>query len=121
MSTVTVDADGHETKEDVNELFVPVVKELTDEQRILLFHYIRDWNSIGRTSYVAHILLEVALKVYTQSDLETIPEIKEILNAISSYTNRHYQVFSMVMLLSVENQSFIAIFLFDWLLFIQHE
>ena len=103
VSTVTVDADGHETKEDVNELFVPVVKELTDEQRILLFHYIRDWNSIGRTSYVAHILLEVALKVYTQSDLETIPEIKEILNAISSYTNRHYQVYSMVMLSSVEN------------------
>ncbi|ORX94019.1 WD40 repeat-like protein [Basidiobolus meristosporus CBS 931.73] len=64
--------------------------ELSNEQLELLLTYIRDWNTNAKQSAVAQTVLNAILRAYTSEKLLEIKNIKELLDGILPYTERHF-------------------------------
>ncbi|KAM0335688.1 hypothetical protein ACHAQA_000738 [Verticillium albo-atrum] len=76
-----------------------VLASLTDEQIFLLLLRLRDWNTNARTAPVAQRILLTLVKSYPASKLSNLSvkgargqrSLKEVLNALKVYTERHYK------------------------------
>jgi U3 small nucleolar RNA-associated protein 13 len=65
------------------------VFRLTQLQKLLL--YLRDWNTNSKHAHVTQALVQVILKSYPQSVLFEIENVKDILDSLISYTQRHFE------------------------------
>ena len=76
-----------------------VLATLSDEQIFLLLLRLRDWNTNARTAPVAQRILWVLVRTYPASKLSNLSvkggrghrSLKEVLNALKVYTERHYK------------------------------
>ncbi|KAI1375146.1 U3 small nucleolar RNA-associated protein [Hypoxylon crocopeplum] len=76
-----------------------VLASLSDEQLFLLLLRLRDWNTNARTAPMAQRILWVLVKSYPASKLSNLSvkgargqkSLKEVLNALKVYTERHYK------------------------------
>ncbi|KAG7149692.1 U3 small nucleolar RNA-associated protein 13 like [Verticillium longisporum] len=76
-----------------------VLATLSDEQIFLLLLRLRDWNTNARTAPVAQRILSTLVKSYPASKLSNLSvkgargqrSLKEVLNALKVYTERHYK------------------------------
>ncbi|KAL2313842.1 U3 snoRNP-associated protein Utp13 [Schizosaccharomyces pombe] len=66
-----------------------VLVQLPDHQLIILFQRIRDWNTNSKTSMVAQRLLRLLLHSYSPEHLLKLSGIKDILDSMIPYTDRH--------------------------------
>ncbi|KAI0600458.1 WD40-repeat-containing domain protein [Biscogniauxia sp. FL1348] len=75
------------------------LSSLTDEQLFLLLLRLRDWNTNARTAPMAQRILWTIVKIYPASRLSSLSvkgargqkSLKEVLNALKVYTERHYK------------------------------
>jgi U3 small nucleolar RNA-associated protein 13 len=76
-----------------------VLANLSDEQIFLLLLRLRDWNTNARTSPVAQRILWTLIRSYPPSKLSNLSvkgargqkSLKEVLNALKAYTERHFK------------------------------
>ncbi|KAI1262428.1 WD40-repeat-containing domain protein [Xylariaceae sp. FL1019] len=76
-----------------------VLASLSDEQLFLLLLRLRDWNTNARTASMAQRILWTVVKSYPVSRLSGLSvkgakgqkSVKEVLNALKVYTERHYK------------------------------
>lgn len=76
-----------------------VLATLSDEQLFLLLLRLRDWNTNARTAPMAQRILWTVVKSYPVSRLSSLSvkgakgqkSLKEVLNALKVYTERHYK------------------------------
>ncbi|KAI0129953.1 WD40-repeat-containing domain protein [Xylariales sp. AK1849] len=76
-----------------------VLGSLSDEQLFLLLLRLRDWNTNARTAHVAQRILWALVKSYPASKFSNLSvkgargqkSLKEVLNALKVYTERHYK------------------------------
>lgn len=76
-----------------------VLASLSDEQLFLLLLRLRDWNTNARTAPVAQRILWVLVKSYPADKFSSLSvkgargqkSLKEVLNALRVYTERHYK------------------------------
>ncbi|KAJ8126585.1 hypothetical protein O1611_g7052 [Lasiodiplodia mahajangana] len=76
-----------------------VLATLSDEQLFLLLLRVRDWNTNARTAPMAQRILWTIVKSYPVSRLSSLSvkgakgqkSLKEVLNALKVYTERHYK------------------------------
>lgn len=76
-----------------------VLGSLSDEQIFLLLLRLRDWNTNARTAVVAQRILWALVRSYPASKLSNLSvkgargqkSLKEVLNALKVYTERHYK------------------------------
>ncbi|RYP73255.1 hypothetical protein DL771_003684 [Monosporascus sp. 5C6A] len=76
-----------------------VLASLSDEQLFLLLLRLRDWNTNARTAPVAQRILWTLAKSYPASRLSNLSvqgargqkSLKEVMNALKVYTERHYK------------------------------
>ncbi|ROW09072.1 hypothetical protein VMCG_02858 [Cytospora schulzeri] len=76
-----------------------VLATLSDEQIFLLLLRLRDWNTNARTATVAQRILWALVRSYPASKLSNLSvkgargqkSLKEVLNALKVYTERHYK------------------------------
>lgn len=76
-----------------------VLANLSDEQLFLLLLRLRDWNTNARTAYVAQRILGALVRSYPASRFSNLSvkgargqkSLKEVLNALKVYTERHYK------------------------------
>ncbi|KAI1870624.1 uncharacterized protein JN550_005167 [Neoarthrinium moseri] len=76
-----------------------VLANLSDEQLFLLLLRLRDWNTNARTAQVAQRILWALVKSYPASRFSNLSvkgargqkSLKEVLNALKVYTERHYK------------------------------
>ncbi|KAI1117216.1 WD40-repeat-containing domain protein [Nemania sp. NC0429] len=76
-----------------------VLATLSDEQLFLLLLRLRDWNTNARTAPMAQRILWTVVKSYPVSRLSGLSvrgakgqkSVKEVLNALKVYTERHYK------------------------------
>ncbi|KAK5662987.1 hypothetical protein OQA88_6401 [Cercophora sp. LCS_1] len=76
-----------------------VLAHLSDEQIFLLLLRLRDWNTNARTAPVAQRILSTLVKSYPASRFSNLSvkgakgqkSLKEVLNALKVYTERHYK------------------------------
>ncbi|KAK3945185.1 WD40-repeat-containing domain protein [Diplogelasinospora grovesii] len=76
-----------------------VLADLSDEQLFLLLLRLRDWNTNARTAPVAQRILGVLVRSYPAHKFSNLSvkgakgqkSLKEVLNALKVYTERHYK------------------------------
>ncbi|KAI1391032.1 U3 small nucleolar RNA-associated protein [Hypoxylon trugodes] len=76
-----------------------VLTSLSDEQLFLLLLRLRDWNTNARTAPMAQRILWTLIKSYPASRFSSLSvkgargqkSLKEVLNALKAYTERHYK------------------------------
>ncbi|KAJ3036388.1 Transducin (beta)-like 3, partial [Rhizophlyctis rosea] len=68
-----------------------VVQELNDEDLQKLLLYIRDWNTNSKHSSTAQSVLFIILQHFSIDKLLEVPKMKEVLDALIPYTERHFQ------------------------------
>ncbi|KAK3327632.1 WD40-repeat-containing domain protein [Cercophora scortea] len=76
-----------------------VLGSLSDEQLFLLLLRLRDWNTNARTAPVAQRILWTLVRLYPASKFSSLSvkgargqqSLKEVLNALKVYTERHYK------------------------------
>lgn len=71
-----------------------VIAELEDGQLLKLLERVRDWNTNARTCSVAQRVLNVVVKNYTAEHLSSLARRKggkEVVEALKTYTERHYR------------------------------
>jgi U3 small nucleolar RNA-associated protein 13 len=76
-----------------------VLATLSDDQLFLLLLRLRDWNTNARTAPVAQRILSALVKSYPASKFSNLSvkgakgqkSLKEVLNALKVYTERHYK------------------------------
>ncbi|KAJ1556792.1 U3 small nucleolar RNA-associated protein 13, partial [Cladochytrium tenue] len=66
------------------------VKTLDKTRLQQLLRYIRDWNTSNRHSGAAQLVLNVVVRSYPPSELLALPGIKELIEGMMPYTERHY-------------------------------
>lgn len=69
----------------------PYVSALSDEQVDKLLRYLKDWVSNSRHCYSSQVLMNCLLRVIKVDRLVKHPGLKESLNALISYSERHFQ------------------------------
>ncbi|CAG8456086.1 278_t:CDS:10 [Diversispora eburnea] len=67
------------------------ITSLSKENLEQILKYIRDWNTNAKHSRTAQTVLNVILKNYSSQDLLEISDIKELLDGMLPYAERHYQ------------------------------
>lgn len=76
-----------------------VLANLSDEQLFMLLLRLRDWNTNARTAQVAQRILWVLVRSYPATKFSNLSvkgargqkSLKEVLNALKVYTERHYK------------------------------
>ncbi|ETS77041.1 hypothetical protein PFICI_10915 [Pestalotiopsis fici W106-1] len=76
-----------------------VLASLSDEQLFMLLLRLRDWNTNARTAHVAQRILGALVRSYPASKFSNLSvkgargqkSLKEVLNALKVYTERHYK------------------------------
>lgn len=76
-----------------------VIANLSDEQLFMLLLRLRDWNTNARTAQVAQRILWALVRSYPASKFSNLSvkgargqkSLKEVLNALKVYTERHYK------------------------------
>jgi len=76
-----------------------VLASLSDEQIFLLLLRLRDWNTNARTAPIAQRILSALVKSYPAAKFSSLSvkgakgqkSLKEVLNALKVYTERHYK------------------------------
>jgi U3 small nucleolar RNA-associated protein 13 len=71
--------------------FCSVIAEFTPDLVEKLVMYIRDWNTNAKHSLIAQKALGEILRLYSAESLSKMPRIKEVLQALLPYTQRHFQ------------------------------
>lgn len=66
------------------------IAKLTSEQITLLFKKLRDWNTNFRNFEISQKLLSVLLFNYTEEQLNEIPGLMKVIEAIIPYNERHF-------------------------------
>eukprot|EP00124_Ichthyophonus_hoferi_P004237 Ihof_evm1s443 gene=Ihof_evmTU1s443 len=69
--------------------FATVIKGLQMEQLGQLLGYVRDWNTNAKHSLVAQAVLACVLHTFLPAQILLIPNIKEIIEGLLPYTERH--------------------------------
>ncbi|KAJ2975837.1 hypothetical protein NUW58_g8247 [Xylaria curta] len=95
IDTKTPDVDSLTGSKAVDE----VLATLSDDQLFLLLLRLRDWNTNARTAPMAQRILWTVVKSYPVSRLSGLSvkgakgqkSVKEVLNALKVYTERHYK------------------------------
>lgn len=95
VNTKTPDAGSFSGLKAVDE----ALGALSDEQLFLLLLRLRDWNTNARTATMAQRILWTLVKSYPASRLSNLSvkgaqgqkSLKEVLNALKVYTERHYK------------------------------
>ncbi|TPX45226.1 hypothetical protein SeLEV6574_g03999 [Synchytrium endobioticum] len=64
---------------------------LDDSDLVKLLGFIRDWNTTNRGARVAQTVLHVVVRCMGVERLLELPKIKEILESLIPYTERHYK------------------------------
>lgn len=65
--------------------------ELGPENLEKLLRYLRDWNTNGKHSAVAQTVLNAILSQRTSEELVELQGVKDIIEGLLPYTDRHYQ------------------------------
>ncbi|KAG9304393.1 hypothetical protein G9A89_019955 [Geosiphon pyriformis] len=68
-----------------------IIASLDDEQLKQLLGYIRDWNTNAKHLRTAQTILNTILNFYPAAKLSKIKGIKEILDGLIPYSERHFQ------------------------------
>ncbi|KAF9586347.1 U3 small nucleolar RNA-associated protein 13 [Lunasporangiospora selenospora] len=68
-----------------------VLRGLSLEQLAKLLGYVRDWNTHGKNMRPAQTVLYAILKQRKVQEMNEVPGIKEILDSLLPYTERHFQ------------------------------
>lgn len=55
-----------------------------------MLFFIRDWNTSARKSEIAQTALNVVLRTIDAERLLELPKLKEVMDGILPYTERHY-------------------------------
>jgi len=71
------------------EIIIEVVKAMDKEKLAACLRYIRDWNTNAKHSLLAQQVLGCIVRVYPPATLKQLPGIKELLESLVSYTQRH--------------------------------
>lgn len=68
-----------------------LVRSLTPDQLDKCLRYIRDWNTTSRHCVASQQLLKAILVVFPPQKLQQLPNIKEIVEGLLPYSERHFQ------------------------------
>ncbi|PKK69944.1 WD40 repeat-like protein [Rhizophagus irregularis] len=68
-----------------------IIATLSKENLEQVLKYIRDWNTNAKNYRTSQTILHAIVKSFSSQDLLEINGIKDILDGILSYTERHYQ------------------------------
>ncbi|XP_066919285.1 transducin beta-like protein 3 isoform X2 [Clytia hemisphaerica] len=77
-------------EEEALEKIDQIVKGLKEYQVESLLDFICDWNTNAKHSFASQTVLSIILKTRTPDELLGYPRIKEILEALLPYTERHF-------------------------------
>jgi len=66
-----------------------IVAGFSVEELSLCLSYLRDWNTNARNSIVAQQVLHHILRKFPPSVLQSLPDIKQLLEGLIPYTDRH--------------------------------
>lgn len=66
------------------------ISRLSSEQIMLLFKKLRDWNTNFRNFEISQKLLSIMLLNYSESQLNEIPGLMKVIEAIIPYNERHF-------------------------------
>ncbi|KAL3678389.1 hypothetical protein R1sor_021345 [Riccia sorocarpa] len=77
-------------KDDSTNKMQTLLQALGKEHFRLLLEYIRDWNSKAKFCHVAQRVLYSVLHVVSPTDLIKVPGIREVLEGINPYSQRHF-------------------------------
>ena len=67
-----------------------VVADLDQDRLKQCLEYCREWNTNGRTCFAAQVTLGAVLRTHSPAVLAAIPGVAALLEAIESYTKRHF-------------------------------
>ena len=62
-----------------------------------LLNYIRDWNTHSKHATIAQSLLYLIFTSYSQETLLSLPGIKELMDALEVYSQRHFSHQSQIL------------------------
>lgn len=79
------DVDSIDTIQDMIRSIMSNPQQLTK-----LFMFMRDWNTSSRKSYYAQYVLNIVLKTVDSEKILGLTGVKDILEGILAYTDRHY-------------------------------
>lgn len=68
-----------------------IITNLSKEDIEQILKYIRDWNTNAKHFRTAQTILNAILKTFSSEELLEINDIKELLDGLLPYTERHYQ------------------------------
>lgn len=68
-----------------------VLGSLTDDQLYTLLLRLRDWNTNARTAHIAQRMLWVVVRSYPAARLSSLKRIKDVVDGLKAYTERHYK------------------------------
>ncbi|OWZ19994.1 U3 small nucleolar RNA-associated protein [Phytophthora megakarya] len=72
-------------------IFVPVVHSLEDEQLTTLMEWLRDWNTNARNTSVCQVLVSTILRELPPSRLKSLDGVSKTVEALIAYSERHFQ------------------------------
>ncbi|KAJ3216635.1 Transducin (beta)-like 3 [Clydaea vesicula] len=78
------------TSVDINSTVKFMINDLNDEQLEKLLSFIREWNTSAKKSEIAQIVLKNVLEDFEFERILNLKNIKEILEGLIPYTERHY-------------------------------
>lgn len=76
---------------DAEAVLKDVAAALDLQQLAQSLEYLRDWNTTGRNGAAAQALLQAILLTWPAHQLEKVPEMKTLVDALLPYTQRHLQ------------------------------
>eukprot|EP01114_Cavostelium_apophysatum_P021718 TRINITY_DN7651_c0_g1_i2.p1 TRINITY_DN7651_c0_g1~~TRINITY_DN7651_c0_g1_i2.p1 ORF type:complete len:878 (-),score=259.44 TRINITY_DN7651_c0_g1_i2:6-2639(-) len=74
-----------------SEVIDEVIRGFTPKQLEKCLEYVSRWNTNAKHSLVSHKVLQGIFKNFSPTTLEQLPRIKELLEGILPYTERHFQ------------------------------
>lgn len=75
-----------------------VIPKLNAEQLEQLLDYVRDWNSHAKSAMVAQRVLRAVFHSHSSEQLLQLPRMKELLDGIIPYSERHFQRFDQLLI-----------------------
>eukprot|EP01126_Amoeba_proteus_P063963 TRINITY_DN888_c0_g2_i8.p1 TRINITY_DN888_c0_g2~~TRINITY_DN888_c0_g2_i8.p1 ORF type:complete len:204 (-),score=54.44 TRINITY_DN888_c0_g2_i8:77-688(-) len=89
LSSPLVENTSVDGVQDESELLDDIILSLSVEDLSKFLFYLRDWNTHSRSSIIVQVLLGCLLKHYTATSLCRVPKMKEVLQGLIPYSERH--------------------------------
>ncbi|KAI8813629.1 WD40-repeat-containing domain protein [Cladochytrium replicatum] len=67
-----------------------VIARINKKEVAKLLSFIRDWNTTAKFSHIAQSTLNVILRSWTKEEILALPQIKDLLQALIPYTEKHF-------------------------------